>query len=182
MSAEIFDMKLYKKALKLSKKGKSLKIKPQSSVAYEKKRDKRKMTENHSFGCYDDQVAMGLYDFSKAEVYQRKMTKKEAEEWVKHNTDESIHSFIGEQLQKAYIAGATENGIQWHDLRKDPNALPKDENVVTVIYHDCDRYNTYSALYDTIAENWLYYNFDEGVWERLTYEVIAWCEIPQFKE
>lgn len=35
MSAEIFDMKLYKKALKLAKKGKSLKIKPQSCVEYE---------------------------------------------------------------------------------------------------------------------------------------------------
>lgn len=37
MSAEKFDMKLYKKALKLAKKGKSLKIKPQSSVAYDKR-------------------------------------------------------------------------------------------------------------------------------------------------
>ena len=79
-------------------------------------------------------------------------------------------------------AGATENGIQWHDLRKDPEDLPKDENVVTVIYHDCDRHNTYTACYDIIAENWIYYNFDDGVWERLAYEVIAWCEIPQFKE
>ena len=34
--------------------------------------------------------------------------KQKAEEWVKHNSDESIHSFDGEQLQKAYIAGATE--------------------------------------------------------------------------
>ena len=36
MSAEIFDMKLYKKALKLAKKGKSLKIKPISCVEYER--------------------------------------------------------------------------------------------------------------------------------------------------
>ena len=35
MSAEIFDVKLYKKALKLAKKGKSLKIKPISCVEYE---------------------------------------------------------------------------------------------------------------------------------------------------
>jgi len=35
MSAEIFDMKLYKKALKLAEKGKSLNLKPQSSVEYE---------------------------------------------------------------------------------------------------------------------------------------------------
>ena len=34
MSAEMFDMKLYKKALKLAKKGKSLKSKPLSSVKY----------------------------------------------------------------------------------------------------------------------------------------------------
>ncbi len=40
MSAEIFDMKLYKKALKLAKKGKTLKSKPTSCVVYEG--DKRK--------------------------------------------------------------------------------------------------------------------------------------------
>ena len=31
------------------------------------------MTENHSFGCYDDQMAMGLHDFGlgKSQVYQK---------------------------------------------------------------------------------------------------------------
>lgn len=42
MSAEIFDMKLYKKALKLAKKGKSLKIKPQSCVSYENEKRGKK--------------------------------------------------------------------------------------------------------------------------------------------
>ena len=37
MSAEKFDMNLYKKALKLAKKGKTLKTKPQSNVSYGKR-------------------------------------------------------------------------------------------------------------------------------------------------
>lgn len=32
---------------------------------------------------------------------------------------------MGEVIEQAYIAGVTENGIQWHDLRKDQNDLPK---------------------------------------------------------
>ena len=34
--------------------------------------------------------------------------------------------FVGEDdVIDAYIAGAKENGFVWHDLRKDPNDLPK---------------------------------------------------------
>lgn len=40
--------------------------------------DKRKMKENHSFGCLSDQEAMGLHELSKAQVYQK--PKEMAEE------------------------------------------------------------------------------------------------------
>lgn len=41
-----------------------------------------------------------------------------------------------EIAEEAYIAGATENGIQWHDLRKDPNDLPEAnwKNWVVAVY------------------------------------------------
>lgn len=42
MSAEIFDMKLYKKALKLAKKGKSLKFKPKSCISYDNEKGGKK--------------------------------------------------------------------------------------------------------------------------------------------
>ena len=35
-------------------------------------------------------------------------------------------------VKEAYIASAKENGIQWHDLRKDPNDLPKENNLYLV--------------------------------------------------
>lgn len=89
--------------------------------------------------------------------------KQKAEEWVKHNSDESIHSFIGEQLQKAYIAGATENGIQWHDLRKDPEDTPPLGVIVM----------TYDFIKDT-------YRFTVGA-EKEWYRgrQIAWRKLPE---
>ena len=70
---------------------------------------------------------------------------------------------------EGYLAGAKENGVVWHDLRKDPNDLPKD-------------------CYDVLDEAGyrVFYHHKEGVWKNASgskiVEVIAWCEIPQFKE
>ena len=33
---------------------------------------------------------------------------------------------VADALEQAYIAGAKENGVVWHDLRKNPDDLPKD--------------------------------------------------------
>ena len=70
---------------------------------------------------------------------------------------------------EGYITGATENGIQWHDLRKDPNDLPNEEKDVLV----------YSG------EQWRMsvcrYFPQHKAWEAGS-DTIAWCEIPTFKE
>ncbi len=66
-----------------------------------------------------------------------------------------------------YKLGATENGIQWHDLRKDPNDLPDTGRFV----HVQTMNDTGKAYYD---DGW-YSGQINGI-------VIAWCEIPQFKE
>ena len=85
--------------------------------------------------------------------------------------------------KQAYIAGYTEaqntitqcnrmalrNGIQWHDLRKDPNDLPKG-------YQE----NTKFLCSDTEGKTLMlirYGSFCQG-----NIDIIAWCEIPQFKE
>ena len=65
---------------------------------------------------------------------------------------------------KGYVAGAKENGVVWHDLRKDPKDLPKGYGSVWTnegsAYHDSDGwFDDYGAV--------------KGV--------IAWCK-PQFKE
>ena len=77
-------------------------------------------------------------------------------------------------LVTMYMQGATENGIQWHDLRKDPNDLPKDDK----------KYFIYTNL-----GNYYFTRFRKTYWVSvMTNEfvsnnaVIAWCEIPQFKE
>ena len=78
----------------------------------------------------------------------------------------------GNWLDKYYLTDllvmfATENGIQWHDLRKDPNDLPDTDRIV----HIQTMSDTGKAYYD---EGW-HSSQIGGI-------IIAWCEEPQFKE
>lgn len=106
------------------------------------------------------------------------MTKEE----LKHKAEEYSDSVEGydvktysiSDIEQAYIAGATENGIQWHDLRKNPNDLPKEDK----------KYFVYTNL-----GNYYFTRFRKTYWIGVTTNefvsnnaVIAWCEIPQFKE
>ena len=70
---------------------------------------------------------------------------------------------------EAYLAGATENGIQWHDLRKDPNDLPKG-------YQE----NTKFLCSDTEGKTLMLIRY--GSFWQGNIDIIAWCENPQFKE
>ena len=98
-----------------------------------------------------------------------------AREYAKLNARQYKHNDgIGfctseEEVEKAYIAGAKENGIQWHDLRKNPNDLPED---------------TYDVLDQ--AGYKVHYNFFQNVWvnekDKIDTQVIAWCEIPKYTE
>ena len=58
------------------------------------------------------------------------ITKDELES-LKNDWDfaERLENYIA-----LYIAGATENGLVWHDLREDPNDLPKEKKDVFVLY------------------------------------------------
>ena len=69
---------------------------------------------------------------------------------------------------KAYLDGLHEGQPKWHDLRKDPNDLPKDSKEVLIITSDNRKH---IGFYD----NGWYCSECSGI-------VIAWCEIPQFKE
>ena len=73
-----------------------------------------------------------------------------------------------------FLAGLKVGMPLWHDLRKDPNDLPKENKrylcrikgfVGGGISYEC-------FDYDTKYNIWNYANGD----------VIAWCEIPKFKE
>ena len=78
-----------------------------------------------------------------------------------------------EKLTQAYLAGAKENGVVWHDLRKDPNDLPKDNHKVYLYAKD-------KEYYIGFLENgaWKY----EGGFYASGNFVIAWTYIPEFKE
>lgn len=73
---------------------------------------------------------------------------------------------IDELRTELFKLRAEENGVQWHDLREDPNDLPTDYRSVWT--------NQGGAYYDVEDKRWA----DGDSW---VYNVIAWCE-PQFKE
>ena len=82
--------------------------------------------------------------------------------------------------KEAYIAGATENGIQWHDLLKNPNDLPKESCSVLVTYNYDDR--TYTDNYINNKEKNIIGWESEYEDPYCSPRVIAWAEKPQFKE
>jgi hypothetical protein len=96
--------------------------------------------------------------------------KELAQEWVKNNTDESPNSFRGEELQEAFLAGLEAGRPKWHDLRKNPDDLPTDKHFKITSDGDI-------ALYDWFLGKWYDLRSDE-----LTYQPIAWCEIPKYTE
>ena len=80
-----------------------------------------------------------------------------------------------------FLAGLKAGRPQWHDLRKDPNDLPKEVGNYIVCYLDtaCERHTFELSFVDYLEdEHWIDENghdievYDEGV--------IAWCEIPTF--
>ncbi len=71
--------------------------------------------------------------------------------------------------RQAFLAGLKAGRPQWHDLRKDPNDLPKD-TVSVLISRGSPR--TSRARYNG---KWYGYYSDDEI-----EDVIAWCEIPVF--
>ena len=101
--------------------------------------------------------------------------KQKAEEYIKKlgYTEENLPNDEHRQMLDAYIAGATENGVQWHEVAD--GDLPKDRHNVLVVYLNGEyqrerTFASYRHKYWVISGH------------KTECEVIAWCEIPQFKE
>ena len=81
-----------------------------------------------------------------------------------------------EDLADGFLAGLKAGRPQWHDLRKDPNDLPKVKKVTSctpVIILDSNKYFSVAHYCKgTIAGAFM---IDGRQWE-----TIAWCEIPTF--
>ena len=72
-------------------------------------------------------------------------------------------------IYEGFLAGLKAGRPQWHDLRKDPNDLPKDNNEVLVYMWD-----SYYIGYFNL-DSWHFENFSEG-----KEQADAWCEIPTY--
>ena len=103
---------------------------------------------------------------------QYEKINKNAENYL--NTTTMSNPIRISSVRNAYIAGATENGIQWHDLRKDPNDLPKEDcEVFAIVESD-------GTLYKSVENYYLDKTDTFDGWGTCQ-KIIAWFD-PQFKE
>jgi len=86
-------------------------------------------------------------------------------------------------MRDAFVAGMEAARPQWHDLRKDPNDLPKfcgyDKSDYMIVATDtiCHSYHDYSvAFYDFVVKAW--YRLHNLEYLK---NVIAWSEMPEWK-
>jgi len=107
------------------------------------------------------------------------------EEMAKRFADKYTHYEVGKRedgteyakkviditIQQAFLAGLKAGRPQWHDLKKDPNDLPRDNNEVLVYMWD-----SYYIGYFNL-DSWHFENFSEG-----KEQADAWCEIPTFNK
>lgn len=114
------------------------------------------------------------------------MTDEEkAEEYVNTHCCYKRQDFI-----RTYLDGLTEGKPKRHDLREDPNDLPKECEEVLAVYSNT--YGEKGLLTDKIhlRNELAQYYFEEEIGEWLwvksgtdddIHKVIAWCELPQFE-
>ena len=80
-------------------------------------------------------------------------------------------------IKQAYLSGLEAGRPKWHDLRKDPNDLPKDNDEKLCFYEK----GKVVARYDSGYSCWETYlnNFETVIPSSV---IIAWCELPQFTD
>ena len=118
-----------------------------------------------------------------------------AEEWVKENmdcckTDNSVNRpipYFDEEercvAKSAFLAGLKAGRPKWHDLRKDPNDLPKEVGNYLVCYIDTMlNRNVFILEFVDFLEDSHWIDETSHEIEKFDEGVIAWCEIPEFEE
>ena len=121
--------------------------------------------------------------------------EEKAEQYVIKNVCENCNhcqskGYIGcdtyRFAKKTYIDSVKENGIQWHDLRKNPNDLPDTDREVIIQYEDEDsEVDVY--IRDDEYVGWKSLRWDIEYYQRKgepipDFDIIMWCEKPQYKE
>ena len=119
----------------------------------------------------------------KAEEYANKIEKELLEEYS--DVSETLRELVTvptPHRKQGFIDGVKyglhEGQPKWHDLRKDPNDLPKD-NKLCLLHFDLGGWVNHITGW---IERGTWYFEDGRQSEKWQDKVIAWCEIPQFKE
>ena len=123
---------------------------------------------------------------------------KERSKWVKTeitNKEQLVEYILSLELEKgnkilqtrevieamlqAYVDGLNKGRQKWHDLRKDPQDLPKEIEIYSMpVYIVSEHGNSDLAQYDYKQKLWCYKYSNEHI----LYDVAAWCELPKFEE
>ena len=106
-----------------------------------------------------------MKDEEMAEEYRKSLKQRLIDE----DNFERLEMF-DENVEEAFLAGLKASKSQWHDLREDPNDLPKEPNEKM-----------------RVNETWVYVKFfdntygvvDKGALNNYS-GAIAWCELPTF--
>lgn len=125
-------------------------------------------------------------------AYNRKYSEDRDLENVLKHPEEYVDSYaytmnIVQMLrQKAYRdgynVGAKENGVIWHDLRTNPDDLPKERGEYIVAFKLPKGWDTTILMYnnDEYEDEYELCWFDSE-YTNYNDDVIAWCEIPKFE-
>ena len=78
----------------------------------------------------------------------------------------------------AYMQGAERYKMKWHDLRKNPDDLPKESG-----YYIVSRYSNYLRI-KRHSQTLYFIKGKRNGWNTKMdkTQIIAWCEIPKFEE
>ena len=98
------------------------------------------------------------------------MTDEEIEKEAKEYADWfwGASPSVQRAIEQAYLAGVKAGRPQWHDLRKDPNDLPKEDCEIITLHENGNKN----------IQKWKNGNWTNAI----VIPVIAWCEIPTFTD
>ncbi|MBO4640864.1 MAG: hypothetical protein J5710_14025 [Treponema sp.] len=111
------------------------------------------------------------------EMAEEYADKTEARDWEGFDITREIR-------KQAFLAGLKAGRPQWHDLRKDPKDLPKKIGNYLVCYIDTVSMskNVFELEFVDFLEDCHWIDETTHEIEKFDEGVIAWCEIPTFKE
>ena len=108
------------------------------------------------------------------------MTDEEkAEEYTRNCKYVETDYFVNKiaKVKAIYLDGLAEGKLKWHDLRKDPDDLPKESGDYWIKYDsESEERGGFYDVHHFEPDKPFY----KKHWSEI--EVMAWCELPKFEE